>query len=507
MSFFDELIDGFLGRTSAPEASADSVYGSPNNPVNNNQGIETGNTSDIGNESESTNDFGDSGMSGDNTFLWKPQSDHTGTLAILLPASISANQVTLVDQNGNVIDRGVLSTSGDHPNGRTNGNRLTYRFSRPGGAYQNVRVLVDGKEFTSIGNGSQRIENSNGRTTSSSGSNTGFNTITNPNGVTGVLPNNYNAFESLTAPTLNAQTPPLVPYEYIDPLMSAERTGDFNTRQFGKVMSEALAVAPGIANQLTDANVAQQDELNEIAQDRLTSRVETQLPGFIEGTREDLKTARTLSEGSLPDFIDEAVVFGSARNSAADLSTFSGFGAGSVFGRTATDRMDAQNRLGLMETGISMTDRLANRAFGTFIDKPIRATAVDPSAMFSSITNALTPMNTIGVDSALNSQTQQSQWDNSRIQNYANQTAQNIQAVDQYNIGNQFGINQAVSQQNQINNAQGFNAYQSFFNAVAQYGLANRQLNGLQNQQEDVATADGINQILGLGAQIFGGGF
>lgn len=503
MSWFDDMVDGFLGRSQAPEASSEQIYGGPDNPIDNTQGVTSGNTGDLGgNQSESSSDFEDSGVSGDSTFLWKPVSDNSKTLAILLPSNISASQVTLVDQNGNVVDQGVLSTSGNHPDGRTNGNRLTYRFSRPGGAYNNVTVMVDGKPFTTIGNGSQRIENNNGSVTSGPGGS--FRTLNSPYGVSAVLPNNHNAFKDLSAPLLKAQTPPLAPYNYVDPLMSAEATGNFNTEQFNKVIQNSLEKAPGIANEITDFNVAQNDELNEIAQDRLSQRVETQLPGFIRGTQEDLGTARSLARGELPDFIDEEVVFGSTRNSAADIATFSGFGAGSVFGRTATDRMDAQARLGFTEKGMSLTDQIANRAFGTFIDRPVRATEVKPSDLFTSFVNAQLPLNTIDVNTALSSQVNQNQYDTNRLQNYANANASNNQNVDQFNIGNQFSINQAVAQQDQINNGQALNAYQYFLNAANTAAMQQRQLNGLQQQQSDVATRDGINQWLGLLAQYFG---
>lgn len=71
---------------------------------------------------------------GDNTFLWKPNSERNGNLVVLMPASLSAPPVGSVTVNGE-----TGSYSGNH-----NGNRAHFRFSKPGSAYgSNVRVVLN----------------------------------------------------------------------------------------------------------------------------------------------------------------------------------------------------------------------------------------------------------------------------------------------------------------------------------------------------------------------------
>lgn len=71
-------------------------------------------------------------------FLWKPVSDSTGKLAVLLPPAYAGNAVscTLVGPDGR-----VLATGAD--GGVANGDRQHYRFDKPGAKYPpGTRVVV-----------------------------------------------------------------------------------------------------------------------------------------------------------------------------------------------------------------------------------------------------------------------------------------------------------------------------------------------------------------------------
>lgn len=79
-------------------------------------------------------------------FIWKPQSENDGRLVILLPSSFGGGGVTVAGEPGNYV-------------GRTNGDRPTYRFSRPGSAYPDgVRMTYGGQEWC-VSNPGGRHEN------------------------------------------------------------------------------------------------------------------------------------------------------------------------------------------------------------------------------------------------------------------------------------------------------------------------------------------------------------
>lgn len=71
-------------------------------------------------------------------FIFKPVSESRGNvLVILLPASFPDHNVVLVDGEGH--------KDGGH---RTNGNKPTYWFSKPGGHYPNpVEVVINGERY------------------------------------------------------------------------------------------------------------------------------------------------------------------------------------------------------------------------------------------------------------------------------------------------------------------------------------------------------------------------
>lgn len=70
--------------------------------------------------------------------VYKPVSEGDGRLVVLLPSSnaISAG-AAMADRTGKIVERGRSV-------GRTNGNRPTFRFSRPGRGYPSPGILVVG---------------------------------------------------------------------------------------------------------------------------------------------------------------------------------------------------------------------------------------------------------------------------------------------------------------------------------------------------------------------------
>ena len=88
-------------------------------------------------------DAGDTPTTGDDVnapslagsgIVWKPVSEGNGNLVVLTPTSYGTPGITILDNAGRVVENGAYV-------GHTNGNRATYRFSKPGGAYRSPAYL------------------------------------------------------------------------------------------------------------------------------------------------------------------------------------------------------------------------------------------------------------------------------------------------------------------------------------------------------------------------------
>jgi hypothetical protein len=83
--------------------------------------------------------------------LWKPVSESDRKLVVLLPRSMGAPKVNVLDTSGNPIDNGRYV-------GRTNPDRATYRFGRPGRDYPAPCLLRVGTRIYSVPDGSRRYQ-------------------------------------------------------------------------------------------------------------------------------------------------------------------------------------------------------------------------------------------------------------------------------------------------------------------------------------------------------------
>lgn len=83
-------------------------------------------------------------------FVWKPVSEGDGNLVVLTPASVNANVMSI---------SGSFGSENGRYTGRTNGNRATFRFSRPGCGYgNNISVNTNGGASYFIPAGCNRVD-------------------------------------------------------------------------------------------------------------------------------------------------------------------------------------------------------------------------------------------------------------------------------------------------------------------------------------------------------------
>ena len=84
-------------------------------------------------------------------FLWKPESDHTGDLVVVLPPDLAGmvESVAIKDSAGNEVEQGTSSGMG---NPDANGEREHFRFTKAGAEYPKDLML----EIT-LSNGSKKI--------------------------------------------------------------------------------------------------------------------------------------------------------------------------------------------------------------------------------------------------------------------------------------------------------------------------------------------------------------
>ncbi len=115
--------------------------------------------SDIGNSATATSTprvigssstISNSGNLSSTSILWKPTSEGDGNLVILTPNTTSETNVRILSAQGNVIEAGRYV-------GRTNGDRPTYRFNRPGSAYPSPSILQVGSTRYLVSNPGSRV--------------------------------------------------------------------------------------------------------------------------------------------------------------------------------------------------------------------------------------------------------------------------------------------------------------------------------------------------------------
>ena len=83
--------------------------------------------------------------------LWKPVSESDKKLAVLLKSSYGVPTVNILDANKNLIEKGRFVY-------KSNPDRATYRFSRPGGGFPKPCLIQVGGQIFRVPDGSKRYE-------------------------------------------------------------------------------------------------------------------------------------------------------------------------------------------------------------------------------------------------------------------------------------------------------------------------------------------------------------
>ncbi len=84
--------------------------------------------------------------------VYKPHSEGDGNLVVLIQSfQAESSGAAMADRSGRVIEQGRFV-------GRTNGNRPTYRFGRPGHAFPSPGILIVGGARICIPNTGQRYD-------------------------------------------------------------------------------------------------------------------------------------------------------------------------------------------------------------------------------------------------------------------------------------------------------------------------------------------------------------
>lgn len=374
---------------------------------------------------------------------------------------------------------------------------------------------------------------------------------------------------------------PRVQSPLVDPLLSTVRTGNFSTDRYmagvplsqdltmGLLASELMglnAYVPAAAaltrNQLqqdqsfnfsraAEANLQNMSMLpainqadqaflaasNDFNQRERIKNLEASTPGAMDAIQEGMGRGREMAKGRLLSTAEDRAYEMLARSAAADSNQMRGFGDDSTFGKRASEMLSAEQRLGLMSQGDSMTDRWLKTGASVAMDQPvkqnplaardvfqgvtpqvsgiggqIRATpSISPASTTASFLNTLGAFNTIDPNTALNSQLSQNSNNAAMLYNRnnalfgtdynaqaANQALQYDQMLTQISggIANQRGKEAAA--QNALNSQAAYNQM------LLMWMIANNAARGKQQTDSITSSLSAAGSIAGLAAMCDG---
>lgn len=425
--------------------------------------------------------------------LWKEASERDGNLVILFPES--PGTVRIVDaETGEVLATGTSS-------GPSNNFGDTIRFDRPGSAFTNVRIELENGENFYIDDGSIRRENiltspantkaeaPTGTAAESKGGAEGAEgSDGRVPGVPGIAPPIFidpNLVQPFPIPLTQI---PQANFNFTDPLESAAATGEFNREQSAQNFATGLSRAQQIQqeelasiiqfaegmSQFQQQLVGQENQFNQ--QQRIDA-ANAAIPGIQDIFADRIERGQTLAEGRLLKTSEDEAFELAARNASAEGNVARGLGDDSIVGRSVSDQLSAQQRLGLTQLGEGFLQNSIQQAAGILMDVPLKASISQrlpsqPNVPFAQVAsqqqateNALT---TLSPQAALSSTVQQEQFQTNLEQN-TNQFNANLQFnTDKFN-SSQFYSAMLEQLGLTVFNAQQQQAFiQNVFNAQAQ---------------------------------------
>lgn len=466
--------------------------------------------------------------------LWKPVSESDGNLVLVFDKD--PGTVVIKDSDGNVISTGRRT-------GTLEDGRIPIRFDKPGSSYQDVTVEVgDGRSFF-ISNGGNRWENNTLAPAGSKPSSPTGNEIQPterpvgaagteqsagegglPEGIAGVAPPIF-IDPSLVQPF--PVTPAFIPqaqFQHTDPIQYTGQVGEFNREQSQlafetglsrakQVQREELASILEFAQGMSQFQQQLVGQENVFNQQQRIQAAETAIPGVQDIFARQRERAETLAEGRLLTTAEDRAFELAAQSASAEGNFVRGFGDDSVVGRTTSEKLSAQQRLGLTQLGENFLTRSLQQAAGVLMDVPLKASISQrlpsqPNVPFAQVAAgqqaAETALTTIAPQAALSAEVQQQQFA-TNLEQRTNEFNANMQSVsDRFNSSQfynamleQLGITMFNAQQQQA-------FIQGQFNAIAEAQELERKREEFDKVIADYKKHRDNNQLIAGIASLFG---
>lgn len=497
-------------------------------------------------------------------FLWKGAGEHTGKGLVMLPGNFNGN-VFIAGPDGKPIQNLQRDTTrhvpepGDPPGGGEFGQK--YLAPAYGGQYGQgflIGVTQNGQtQYVKIDNGAAEYRGH---------IDTGEGTLDNPASIAQIggatspfqnpyLQSNLGAygmlpgvgglqFNPVNFNPINFKPIKSAPYNFVDPITAAQKYNAFNTGQEQNAFNTGMQRGQQLTNldQATGAEFAQKQEglqqglvgsENAFNQQQRLSNVNTAMPGLQGVLDQKQQIGQTLASGKLLSSAEDRAYELAARSASADGNFTRGFGDNSVFGRTTSDLLSAQQRLGLTQAGEGMLNDWITQGSSILIDNPLKATIsqalpstpqILASQQASQQQSELTNLTTVPTQFGISSEINQQQFTTGQEQGTRQFNASTGLAAQQFNSSSQLGA-QEFNSQGQFGAAvaqfQGLQGNFQLATGAAQYAQQNQQqldqnaaaasaANANINAQHNAANTGAIAQvggaIIGAGISAFAGG-
>lgn len=140
------LVISLLTACDSWDDLVDSIGGSDSDDTTTTKTDSTTSTTTTSSDSSSSSDYTNISGTG---IVWKPIAEKDGKLVILTPTSFGSSGATIYSTDKKKIEKGDYI-------GKTNGNRATYRFDKPGAKYDSPCLLYVKEKYYYVKDSSKR---------------------------------------------------------------------------------------------------------------------------------------------------------------------------------------------------------------------------------------------------------------------------------------------------------------------------------------------------------------